>query len=747
DGDGDVDALIGGSGSYRITPWFNDGIGATFTEGAPVSEFVDSMSLALGDLDGDGDLDAFTVLAASNRFKILLNDGAGGFTDVDLPASLQPPGAVALGDLDLDGDLDAFVTSEDGNRVWSNDGTADFSAGPSFGGAADRFDVRLGDLDGDGDLDAFVAASGPNRIWLNDGEGRFADSGQPLGSAAGSSLDLGDLDDDGDLDAIEVSTQAVAGVVWLNDGAAGFSASGPLPEVASNSGVRLGDLDGDGDLDAVAINISGPESIYLNDGSGAFTLGVPMPDGMSAGDAGRLALADFDGDGDLDALSRGIVWRNEPCAPITHLDLSLTVDGPEISAARQNHQVTVTVSNSGPSTAYGVTVTNGFAGLNLLGWSPSSCIRSVLDVVCSGHTLEAGETLTITLSVRTPSVPRVLTNHFVVGLVNGESDSSNNQTSWVIHVLAQTYRVTEVQPAHDQVHVAIDAAVRVTFNEPVDPLLIDGGFFVEGAQKGLYTGSWTLPAPDQLLFTPDVPFFPGEKIRIHLAPSLRSVYDQGLEQHISSFRTATRFCPSVDFLDVGQALGTAPTRDVAVGDLDGDGDLDVFAANWNNRDRTWFNRGSLGFDHSRQRFGNSASVAVAMGDVDGDLDLDILVANYNEANELWLNDGTGEMVDSGLGFGSVPRTDAKFGDFNGDGDLDLFVTRRAPMGDALWNNDGNGGFSLRSTLGTFDSMAVALGDVDGDGKLDAFVVQHGGPDQVWFYEISGSLDNSGQNLG
>jgi hypothetical protein len=45
--------------------------------------------------------------------------------------------------------------------------------------------VALGDLDSDGDLDAFVANDNQgNRVWTNDGSGTFSDSGQSLGSSA-----------------------------------------------------------------------------------------------------------------------------------------------------------------------------------------------------------------------------------------------------------------------------------------------------------------------------------------------------------------------------------------------------------------------------------------------------------------------------------------------------------------------------------------------------------------------------------
>jgi hypothetical protein len=57
---------------------------------------------------------------------------------------------------------------------------------------------------------------------------------------------------------------------------------------------------------------------------------------------------------------------------------------------------------------------------------------------------------------------------------------------------------------------------------------------------------------------------------------------------------------------------------VALGDVDGDGDLDVFVANNGQANRVWVNDGSGGFSDSGQSLGSSFSYGVALGDVDGD---------------------------------------------------------------------------------------------------------------------------------
>ena len=74
-----------------------------------------------------------------------------------------------------------------------------------------------------------------------------------------------------------------------------------------------------------------------------------------------------------------------------------------------------------------------------------------------------------------------------------------------------------------------------------------------------------------------------------------------------------------------------------MGDVDGDGDLDAFVANYSQGNKVWLNDGSGVFTDSSQSLGNSDSLGVSMGDVDGDGDLDAFVANSYQGNKVYLN--------------------------------------------------------------------------------------------------------------
>src|SRR5690606_9970958 len=125
-----------------------------------------------------------------------------------------------------------------------------------------------------------------------------------FGGASATNIALGDLNDDGHLDAVVTHADAPA-TVWLNDGTGAFSIHPTAPEFSSgsaaNAGIALGDLDGDGDPDAILAAAAGPATVWLNDGAGAFTphLGVPE---LAPGVALDVALGDLNGDGHLDAV-------------------------------------------------------------------------------------------------------------------------------------------------------------------------------------------------------------------------------------------------------------------------------------------------------------------------------------------------------------------------------------------------------------------------------------------------------------
>ncbi len=189
---------------------------------------------------------------------------------------------------------------------------------------------------------------------------------------------------------------------------------------------------------------------------------------------------------------------------------------------------------------------------------------------------------------------------------------------------------------------------------------------------------------------------------------------------------------SGNFADSGQSLGTSDSHGVALGDLDGDGDLDAFVANYEGPDKVWKNNGSGVFTDSGQALGNSASRGVSLGDLDRDGDLDAFVCVMSGGNKIWLNSGNGSFSDSGQSLGNAPSYEADLKDIDGDGNLDAFVANALRKPNALWLNDGKASFSGNGqSLGGSSSAGIALSDLDGDNDLDAFVANYSQGNRIW----------------
>jgi len=191
-----------------------------------------------------------------------------------------------------------------------------------------------------------------------------------------------------------------------------------------------------------------------------------------------------------------------------------------------------------------------------------------------------------------------------------------------------------------------------------------------------------------------------------------------------------------------------PTYSLSLGDLDGDGDLDIFVGN-EGPNTVWVNDGNGNFIDNGQSLGQKKTTALILGDFDGDGDLDAVegnsaIAPTESANLVWINDGKGNFSDSGQLLGdSLSRTFDR-GDVDGDGDLDLI---EGTYGVKIWLNDGKGNFTNSGQLlGTNNTTSAVLVDLDGDNDLDIFAGTDTRGSQVWLNDGKGVYTSSNQNI-
>ncbi len=177
-------------------------------------------------------------------------------------------------------------------------------------------DVALVDVDGDGDLDAVLAVEmSANRLYINDGQGHFTWKQGALGTKAHDTEHVlsADFNRDGYPDLIFVAEEDHAHQLFLGGAGGVFTdASDRLPKMSEGNGLAVGDVNGDGLPDIVIGNsaeerpgkprASGQNFLWLNDPKqpGTFIDATATHLPAYEDDTQDIALADVDGDGDLD---------------------------------------------------------------------------------------------------------------------------------------------------------------------------------------------------------------------------------------------------------------------------------------------------------------------------------------------------------------------------------------------------------------------------------------------------------------
>ncbi len=231
------------------------------------------------------------------------------------------------------------------------------------------------------------------------------------------------------------------------------------------------------------------------------------------------------------------------------------------------------------------------------------------------------------------------------------------------------------------------------------------------------------------------------------------------------------------FTDVTQAAGITKAYGaglgVAAGDYNGDGWLDFFVANdatlnqlWiNQRDGTFTDEGLISGVAVNAAGNPEGSMGIASGDVDADGDEDLFVTNIiGETFVLYENDGKGTFEDARARWGLAQRTGGVTGfgtdwiDYDNDGWLDLFITNGAVnvvealrgqpnpfrMKNQLFRNTGDKRFVETSAAGgpalerADVGRGAAFGDIDNDGDTDIVATGNGEPVRLLVNQAAGT---------
>jgi hypothetical protein len=326
DGDGTPDLVTANGDSGDVSVLLGNGSGG-FAAAAVFPAGAFPVSLAIADVDGDGHADLLTANAGGLDVSVLHGDGSGGF---GAPSSFPvgpdaEPFALAAGDVDGDGRPDVVVANRgsDGSpfpppelpgsvSVLLNQGGSGFAPAVvlDIGGIGRADSIALGDVTGDGATDIVISRPIANTadVLAGDGSGGFAAAVATPTGVGPEPVAIADVTGDGMPDVLTANAVGSSVSVLPGNGAGGIGFDGNFAAGTNPYSVAAGDLDGDGFPDVVTANAMGDDaSVLLGDGAGGLLPPVHYPlDAFP----NAVALGDVDGDGDLDLVAANLGGGN-----------------------------------------------------------------------------------------------------------------------------------------------------------------------------------------------------------------------------------------------------------------------------------------------------------------------------------------------------------------------------------------------------------------------------------------------------
>ncbi len=526
--------------------------------------------------------------------------------------------------------------------------------------------VVVGDLNGDGDDDVVFAGSGDNSqvlVAINNGDGTFElshlDADFTLEGYVG--VQLGDFNNDDEVDIAVMGRDNSSNDRLMLFPGNGDGTFDPRVDTAATviepRRMLAIDVNGDGNTDIIEGNGYGDVQIHISNGDNTFqapqTLEVNGGVNNSSSTWVRdLAADDFDGDGDI--------------------DIAAVTGRGQFSDNNTTSARLVTLENDGSGS---FTVDDTVLLSGEMGW------------LVAGNIDDDGDVELIAGSVDYDRTAMILEN-------DGDGDFSRH-LAFDLPGFSSSY------------HNAIEAVLTDFDGDGNDDLLLGAQYRSNGVHVLLGNGDST--------FTQTDIGYAGGGLRSFAVGDFDGDGDNDVvTAHGANYSWSTDF-------DTGYGNDGSLAGAVLFGN--GDGTLEsLWAFEPGATDNSYF-----------------AGAALAYGDLDGDGDGDLFAASHHTYGnsgqfiaraQTLLNDGNGAFSSLGVGaFLGEDVRNAELGDLDGDGDLDAIVSSyygvQGTGGIFLLENNGNGVFTPWDILDYDQITWVRVGDVNNDGDLDLIATGNG----------------------
>ncbi|KAB1155264.1 VCBS repeat-containing protein, partial [Tenacibaculum aiptasiae] len=769
DNDGDLDILLAG-GLFAITKIYTNTNG-TFTEHTAANlPVIGRGSVVWGDYDNDGDLD---ILMTGGISKIYTNND-GVFTELTTANLLDLDDSFAAwGDYDNDGDLDVLLTGYDGsidhsiiytnnNGVFTELATANLTA-VSYSSAA------WGDYDNDGDLDILLTglngSTTVSKIYTNTA-GIFTElTTANLPRIQHGSVAWGDYDNDGDLDVLLFGVSGSTPITKVYN-----NTNGVFTELATSNmqggqygSVAWGDYDNDGDLDILVTGSHTADTvtfskIYTNNTVTANTPPTAPTNPTAVVNGNEVTLnwtASTDAETPSSGLSYNVYIKENPVGTPEYITTPMAQENdgwrklPAMGNVGQGTSYTYSFSEECTKNyVFKVqAIDHSFAG------SPFSTEGNfrIVDVVNP-----ITETKNITVSLDATGYANVT----AAQVDNGSSDNCGIQSMLLspnifdITTLGDntvTLTVTDINGNSNAKTAKV--TVQQVFTEHTTANIIDvyqsdlawGDYDNDGDLDLLITGKKSIGValdPVSKIYTNSGGTFTeltsANLEGVQYGASAWGDYDNDgdLDILLTGFGVGNTYITKIYtnnggvFTELATANLQGIVGDVAWGDYDNDGDLDILLAGGIGRSsisKIYTNDAGTFTELTTANLIGVNSGAVAWGDYDNDGDLDILLTGYTgslDISKIYTNNnGTFTELTSanliGISYSSVA-----WGDYDNDGDLDILMSGFTGSADVtkIYTNNG-GSFTELPTPHVRGQQegSVAWGDYDNDGDLDVLL--------------------------